>query len=368
MRDEASSRPEWTPPDAGPEFASRVIPGIALGPPGHDSSATPRRRELSVNDLAAGVLAGDRTILARAITLIESNAPHHRDAARALLHQLLPHTGRALRVGITGIPGAGKSTFIEAFGLHVCSHGHKVAVLAVDPSSTRTRGSVLGDKTRMEQLSRHPAAFIRPSPAGGTLGGVARQSRETLLVCEAAGFDVILVETVGVGQSEVTVRSMVDCFLLLAITGAGDELQGMKRGIMELADAILINKADGENRPHAEATRRQYELALHYLAPATEGWRTVARTCSALHAIGVIEVWDMLEEFRRVTTASGVFAARRQEQALEWMNALLEEALKSRFLADPAIAARRAQLEHEVRSGRLTAAAAVETLLNHSGQ
>jgi LAO/AO transport system kinase len=238
-----------------------------------------------------------------------------------------------------------------------------VAVLAVDPSSTLTGGSVLGDKTRMEQLSRHPAAFIRPSPTSGALGGVARKSRETMLACEAAGFDVIIVETVGVGQSEVTVRSMVDCFLLLAITGAGDELQGLKRGIMELADAVLINKADGENLPRAEATKRQYELALHYLQPATDGWKTAALTCSAIHGTGIAAVWTMIDEFRRTATESGAFAARRRSQALEWMNALLEEALRTRFLGDPVVAARRAQLEAEVLAGRLTAAAAVEALL-----
>ncbi len=360
-------RPEWAPPDAGPEFASRVIPGVAGSEAGDRSGNAPRRQVLTVDQLATGVLAGDRTILARAITLIESNAPRHRDAARELLHRVLPRSGGALRVGITGIPGAGKSTFIEAFGLHVCTLGHKVAVLAVDPSSTLTRGSVLGDKTRMENLSRHVGAFIRPSPAGGTLGGVARKSRETMLVCEAAGFDVIIVETVGVGQSEVTVRSMVDFFLLLAITGAGDELQGLKRGILELADAILINKADGENRPRAEATRRQYELALHYLQPATNGWKTVARTCSALQGSGVAETWSMLEEFRRTTESSGVFAERRRQQALAWMHALLDEALQARFLADPVIAVRRAQLEAEVLAGRLTAAAAVESLVGAAG-
>ncbi|MCU0254891.1 MAG: methylmalonyl Co-A mutase-associated GTPase MeaB [Acidobacteria bacterium] len=300
---------------------------------------------------------------ARAITLIESDAPRHHAQAREAVNLLLPHTGASIRVGITGIPGAGKSTFIEAFGLHLCGLGHRVAVLAVDPSSTLTRGSVLGDKTRMEQLSRHPACFIRPSPSGGTLGGVARKSRETMLVCEAAGFDVILVETVGVGQSETTVRSMVDFFLLLAITGAGDELQGMKRGIMELADAIVINKADGDNKPRAESTRQQYELAIHYLQPATDGWRTATRTCSALTQEGVPDVWTRVGEFRRITTGNGVFETRRRHQTIEWMNAMLEEGLRARFLGDPRVAAERARLQGEVLAGRLSAAAAVETLL-----
>ncbi len=331
--------------------------------PGHVHPHPHRRRELSVDELVAGVTSGDRTTLARAITLIESDAPRHHASARELTNHLLPHSGRAVRIGITGVPGAGKSTFIEAFGLHLCEAGHKVAVLAVDPSSTLSGGSVLGDKTRMEQLSRHPACFIRPSPSGGTLGGVARKSRETMLACEAAGFDVILVETVGVGQSETTVRSMVDFFLLVAITGAGDELQGVKRGIMELADAILINKADGDNKPRAESTRQQYEMALHYLQPATGGWQTHALTCSALTGEGIPAVWTMIREFRDATTASGVLETRRRQQTREWMNAMLEEALRQRFLADPRVAEKRLRLEEEVLAGRLAAADAVQALL-----
>ncbi|RME72531.1 MAG: methylmalonyl Co-A mutase-associated GTPase MeaB [Verrucomicrobia bacterium] len=329
----------------------------------HNPGGPPRRRDLTVDDYLRGIEQGNRTLLARAITLIESNAPRHHALARELVNRLLPRTGKSIRIGITGIPGAGKSTFIEAFGLRLCEAGHKVAVLAVDPSSSLTGGSVLGDKTRMENLSRHPNAFIRPSPSGGTLGGVARKSRETMLACEAAGFDVIIVETVGVGQSETTVRSMVDFFLLLAITGAGDELQGLKRGIMELADAIVINKADGDNKPRAESTRQQYEMALHYLQPATDGWKTATRTCSALTGEGVPEVWEMIETFRRITTASGVFEKRRRRQTVEWMNTLLEEGLRTRFLQNPVVAARRAELEREVLEGRLSAAAAVETLL-----
>jgi LAO/AO transport system kinase len=366
---EQPPRPEWAPADAGPEFASRVMPGAqpASNQAAPHAHGTPRRRHLSPDELAAGVLAGDRTILARAITLIESNAPRHHAEARALLGQLLPRSGRAMRIGITGVPGAGKSTFIEAFGLQLCSLGHKVAVLAVDPSSTLTRGSVLGDKTRMENLARHPACFIRPSPSGGALGGVARKSRETMLACEAAGFDVILVETVGVGQSETTVRSMVDFFLLIAITGAGDELQGIKRGIMELADAIVINKADGDNKPRAESTRQQYEMALHYLSPATDGWRTCARTSSALTGEGIPAVWTMIEDFRQKTAASGVFELRRRRQTLDWMNTMLEEALRARFLADPRLAQKRLRLEEEVLAGRVGVATAVEALMDAAG-
>jgi LAO/AO transport system kinase len=355
-------RPEWAPADAGPEFASRVMPGAAG--PSAASAPSPKRRTLSIDDYVAGIEAGDRAVLARAITLIESDAPRHHGEAREVVNRILPRTGRAVRIGITGIPGAGKSTFIEAFGLHLCGLGHKVAVLAVDPSSTLTRGSVLGDKTRMEQLSRHPSCFIRPSPSGGTLGGVARKSRETMLACEAAGFDVILVETVGVGQSETTVRSMVDFFLLLAITGAGDELQGMKRGIMELADAIVINKADGDNKPRAESTRQQYEMAIHYLQPATDGWKTATRTCSALTGEGVPQVWTMIEDFRRTTSENGVLDNRRRHQTLEWMQALLEEGLRARFLGNPQIAAHREKLQAEVLAGRLSAGAAVEALLD----
>jgi LAO/AO transport system kinase len=327
------------------------------------ASSTPANPN-AIKEMAERVRAGERAVLARAITLVESTKPEHQSEAQSLLQELLPATGGALRLGITGVPGVGKSTTIDQLGMNLVDAGHKVAVLAVDPTSRRTGGSILGDKTRMNRLAQTPNAFIRPSPTSGTLGGVTRKTRETMALCEAAGFDVIIVETVGVGQSEVTVRSMVDCFLLLAITGAGDELQGLKRGIMELADAVLINKADGENLPRAEATKRQYELALHYLQPATDEWKTAALTCSAIHGTGIGEVWTMIDEFRRTTTASGAFDTRRRNQTLEWMNALLEEALRARFLGDPAVVARRAQLEAEVLAGRLTAAAAVEALLS----
>lgn len=240
-------------------------------------------------------------ILAKAITLIESNAPKDFDKAQRVLQALLPRTGHSLRIGITGVPGAGKSTFIEAFGQLLCQQGYKVAVLAVDPTSSITGGSILGDKTRMQKLSREPNCFIRPSPSGGTLGGVARKSRETMMLCEAAGCDVILVETVGVGQSETTVRSMVDFFMLVVLTGAGDDLQGIKKGIMELADAIVVNKADGDNLERAKVTQGEYERMVEFIRPATEGWKTHAYRCSALQKTGLLELWAVMREFEKVT-------------------------------------------------------------------
>ena len=267
------------------------------------------------SSLADALLAGERAALARAITLIESRAPQHADAAHQLLGALLPHAGNSVRIGITGPPGAGKSSFIDSFGCHVIQRGHKVAVLAIDPSSGLTRGSILGDKTRMERLSRESDAFIRPSPTGGILGGVAEKTREAVLLCEAAGFDVIIVETVGAGQSEVTLRSLVDFLLLLLITGAGDELQGYKKGVIEIADALVINKADGDNLTAAEAARAQYQRALEFVAPATAGWRTRALTASALTGAGIDAIWTLITEFVTQTKSSGGFDDRRRQAA-----------------------------------------------------
>src|SRR5581483_1363514 len=268
---------------------------------------TPRRpRALTVEDYVSGVLAGDRTILSRAITLIESYSPLHEAQAQEVLQRLLPHTGNSRRIGITGVPGVGKSTFIEAFGCFLTGQGRKVAVLAIDPTSMRSGGSILGDKTRMEKLSCEPNAFIRPSPSGDTLGGVARRTRETMLLCEAAGFDTVLVESVGVGQTEVALRSMVDFFLLLLLPGAGDELQGMKKGIIEMADTVLINKADGENRPRAELARQEQDAALHYLQHATPDWKTEVRLCSAMNGEGIPELWEQIGEFYRELEPKGV--------------------------------------------------------------
>ncbi|MCB1184865.1 methylmalonyl Co-A mutase-associated GTPase MeaB [bacterium] len=322
---------------------------------------------MSTAEYVDGVLSGDRTLLARAITLIESNAPAHQATAQAVLTALLPRRGASIRVGITGVPGAGKSTFIEALGGQLTAAGHRVAVLAVDPSSSLTGGSILGDKTRMEKLAADPGAFIRPSPSGGALGGVARKTRESIVLFEAAGYDVILVETVGVGQSEIQVRSMVDMFLLVLLAGAGDELQGIKKGVVEIADAILVNKADGKGREAAERARAEFEQVLHYLRPATPGWRPVARALSALSGDGVAGVWELVEEFAATLRQGGGFAARRAEQETLWMRALVAEGLSTRFERHPEVAARRAALEARVAAGEIPATVAALELLDLFG-
>jgi len=367
-----SDKPDWAPKDAGDEFATRVMHGVSGGHDGMPGSAgtearasktIPRRRRLSVDDYVNGVLEGDRNALGQAITLVESNANAHMEMSQEVLRRVIPHSGKSIRIGITGVPGAGKSTFIEALGLYLCEQGHRVAVLAVDPSSKVTGGSILGDKTRMELLSRDLRAFIRPSPSSGTLGGVTRKSRETILVCEAAGFDVILVETVGVGQSETTVRSMVDFFLLVMIAGAGDELQGIKKGIMELADALLVNKADGDNKPRAKAAQLEYNRALHYLAPATDGWQTRAYSCSSLTGEGIPEIWNVVEEFRNKTMESGVLEKRRRAQTLDWVYSMVEEHLRSSFFQHAGVERIRAEIEHDVMWGRMPPTVAVQHLI-----
>jgi LAO/AO transport system kinase len=313
--------------------------------------------------LIDGVLAGDRRMLSKTITLIESALPAHQEAARRILSVLLPKTGGAARMGITGVPGVGKSTFIESFGTMLVRKGHRVAVLAVDPSSARSGGSVMADKTRMEKLSVEPRAFIRPSPSGGTLGGVARKTRETMLVCEAAGFDVIIVETVGVGQSETTVASMVDFFLVLLLAGAGDELQGLKKGILELADALAINKADGDNLGAARKAAKVFELALHLLQPASPHWAPPVLTCSALEMTGIEAIWKTVCKHREVLSASHELQEKRRRQAVDWMWSLIDEGLKERFARQPDIKKLLPRIQRDVERGLLAPTAAADKLL-----
>jgi LAO/AO transport system kinase len=365
MSDNDSYTPDWVPKDAGDAFAVKIKKGIETKSTNRKNpqKSQTKRPHLTIDDYVNGVLKNDKTLLARAITLIESNSIDHYDKAREVLKKLLPYSGKTLRIGITGVPGAGKSTLIETLGSYLIELGHKVAVLAVDPSSTVTRGSILGDKTRMEKLSRQLNCFIRPSPSGGTLGGVTRKSRETILVCEAAGYDVILVETVGVGQSEITVRSMVDFFLLIMIAGAGDELQGIKRGVIEIADALLINKADGQNKTRAELARKEYAMALKYLTPATRGWKTNAFTCSALTGEGIPELWRLIKTFETQTKESGVFDERRKNQALEWVYSMIENYLKESFYNNPEVRNQFHQVKQEIMNETLLPTTAAEQLL-----
>ena len=320
----------------------------------------------SIGALADAVRNGDRRALARAITLVESTRADHRDDALALLDDLMPATGRSTRIGITGAPGAGKSTFIEALGLARVEAGQKLAVLAVDPSSTRTGGSILGDKTRMEQLSREPLAFIRPSPSGGNLGGVARRTREAMLVCEAAACDVVIVETVGVGQSEVAVAGMVDVFVLLLAPGGGDELQGVKRGIVELADLLVVNKADGELEATAQRTAVDYATALHIGRATGDSPRVL--TCSALTGTGIDDVWAAISEFEQRAAARGALTRRRAEQARSWMWSEVSDTLLEQFRSDPAVRERLAALEAAVVAGTLSPSAAAQQLLDAFGR
>ncbi|AXK83969.1 methylmalonyl Co-A mutase-associated GTPase MeaB [Pseudolabrys taiwanensis] len=316
----------------------------------------------SVPTLAAGIRAGDRATLARAITLIESKRADHRAQAHQLVQQLLPATGQAIRLGITGAPGAGKSTTIDALGTYLTEHGHKVAVLAVDPSSSRTGGSILGDKTRMARLAIDPKAFIRPSPSSGTLGGVAAKTRETMLLCEAAGYDVVLVETVGVGQSETAVADMTDFFLVLMVAGAGDELQGIKKGIVELADMIAVNKADGDNVQRARAAAAEYRGALNILTPRSATWAPPVVTYSALTGDGIAPLWAQIERHKKLMSASGELAEKRREQQVKWMWAMLEERLTARLRSDPAIRAKVRHAEAQVAAGALAPTLAVEEI------
>ena len=318
---------------------------------------------IDIAPLIRGIRAGERAVLARTITLVESKRLDHQRSARQLVQSLLPHTGAARRVGITGAPGVGKSTTIDALGRHLTGRGHKVAVLAVDPSSARTGGSILGDKTRMAELAADARAFIRPSPAAGTLGGVAAKSRETMLICEAAGYDVILVETVGIGQSETAVADMTDFFLALMLPGAGDELQGLKKGLVELADMIAINKADGDNAARARVAAAEYGAALHILTPRFPEWPPPIVTCSALTGNGIAGLWEHVLDHHRRLSATGAFAARRLEQQVKWMWALVEERLHGRLAADATLKVRVPELEAAVARGALSPALAADEIM-----
>jgi LAO/AO transport system kinase len=326
-----------------------------------------RSQPVDITRLARGIRAGERALLARAITLIESKRADHQKAARKLVQDLLPSTGRAVRLGITGAPGVGKSTTIDALGSYLTAQGHKVAVLAVDPSSARTGGSILADKTRMARLAADDNAFIRPSPAAGTLGGVAAKTRETMLLCEAAGYDAILVETVGIGQSETAVADMTDFFLALMLPGAGDELQGLKKGLVELADMIAINKADGDNIPRAKAAAAEYRAALHILTPRSPSWSPPVVLYSALTGEGIAGLWAQVISHRDKLSASGELVARRREQQVKWMWTMLEDFFRGRIVGDPKLRTRLSQLETAVAAGELSPASAVDKIVASMG-
>lgn len=360
-KDKNKYKPDWTPENSGDEFAVRVVKGSIRSEKMKTNNS--KRKDHSIDELVEGVLRNDRVILAKTITLIESNARNHFEKAQSVLHKLLPHSGNSVRMGISGVPGAGKSTLIEALGMYLIKQGHKVAVLTVDPSSSLTKGSILGDKTRMEKLSREENCFIRPSPSGGTLGGVTRKSRETIIVCESAGYDVILIETVGVGQSEITVRSMVDFFMLVTIAGAGDELQGIKKGIIEISDAIVVNKADGDNEKKANMARAEYNTALHYLKPVTEGWLTKAFACSAVTGKGIPELWSVVEKFLEITKSNDVFTRRRKDQKIEWVFRMIENELKDCFYNNDKVKAEIPKIKEMLTDEKILPTAAAEELL-----
>lgn len=322
-----------------------------------------KRNRISVQQYIDGILAGNRTILSQAITLVESSLPAHSHLAQEIVEKCLPYSGNSLRIGITGVPGVGKSSFIETMGKYLTGTGRRLAVLAIDPSSEKTKGSILGDKTRMETLSADPNAFIRPSPSAGSLGGVARKTRETIILCEASGFDTVFIETVGVGQSETVVHSMVDFFLLLMLAGAGDELQGIKRGIMEMADAIAITKADGTNVSRAGLAATEYKNALHLFPKSISGWNPKVLLCSSLEGTGIAEIWQTIQEYTSLTRDNSYFYNRRREQSKYWMYETIDESIRNHFYHHPEIDRELHSLEEKVLSGKLGSFAAAKKLL-----
>lgn len=323
-----------------------------------------QRKRYTADEYVAGILDGNITILSQAVTLVESSLHEHQEIAQEIIEKCLPHAGKSVRVGITGVPGAGKSTSIDSFGMHLINAGHKLAVLAIDPSSERSKGSILGDKTRMEALSREKNAFIRPSPSAGSLGGVARKTRETIVLCEAAGFDTIFVETVGVGQSETAVHSMVDFFLLIQLAGTGDELQGIKRGIMEMADGIIINKADGDNIKKAELAAAQFRNALHLFPPSDSGWSPKVLTYSGYYGLGIKEIWDMVNEYVAFTKKNGYFDYKRNEQAKYWMYESINDSLRDKFYTNPEVEKMLQPTEHQVLNNEISSFVAAKRMID----
>jgi len=353
--------------DSQHKSALHVNPGVEQPESINDEGAKfirdKRKKKLEADNFVDGILSGDRTILSQAITLIESTLPEHQTVARQIIESCLPSSGKSKRIGITGVPGVGKSTFIETLGKLITSKGHKLAVLAIDPSSEKTKGSILGDKTRMEDLANDPNAYIRPSPSSGTLGGVARHTREAIILCEAAGFDIIFIETVGVGQSETMVHSMVDFFLLLMLAGAGDELQGIKRGIMEMADIIAINKADGTNNKKAEIAAIGYRQAIHLFPPTESGWMPEVVTCSAIAKTGIAELWDLMNDYFAMTMQNNYFESHRKSQSKYWMYESIYDQLKEKFHNHPQIKFKITETEQRVLSGEISSVTAANMLL-----
>lgn len=340
-----------------------IEPPPAINPDAAHKFSRAGLKTLDIDSYLQGILIGNRVVLSKAITLIESTLPQHQELAQAIIEKCLPHSGNSIRVGITGVPGVGKSTFIEALGSMLTGQGNKLAVLAIDPSSLRSKGSILGDKTRMESLAADPNAFIRPSPSAGTLGGVARKTRETIILCEAAGYNIIFVETVGVGQSETAVHDMVDFFLLLMLAGAGDELQGIKRGIMEMADAIIINKAEADNLQKALLAKSQLENALHYFPPSPSGWKPVVETCSALNNVGIDSAWNIIADYITFTRSNGYFESRRREQDRKIMMNTIEDALMQHFRQNKKVAQAIKEMENYMVEHKLSAYVAAQKLL-----